>query len=96
MAAKIKVNLTEEQIQNIANYGKEIQTLKDFVEAVRKKPGMYIGYLGDKGFINMFREIFQNSYDELNRENSPCDSVVISFDDITAFKLSYYALSYFF
>ena len=81
MAAKIKHNLTQEQIENIANYGKEIQTLKDFVEAVRKKPGMYIGYLGDKGFINMFREIFQNSYDELNRENSPCDSVIISFDE---------------
>ena len=82
MATK-KVNLTEEQIKNIENYGNEIQTLKDFVEAVRKRPGMYIGPIGNKGFINMVREIFQNSYDELNKESSPCDSVIISFDERT-------------
>lgn len=78
-----KVNLTQEQIQNIQNYGNEIQTLKDFVEAVRKLPGMYIGPIGDRGFINMVREIFQNSYDELNRDSSPCNSVIISFDERT-------------
>ena len=82
MAAK-KVNLTQEQIESIQNYGDQIKTLKDFVEAVRKRPGMYIGYLGNKGFINMIREIFQNAYDELNRDNSPCDSVIISFDERT-------------
>ena len=81
MAAK--VNLTQEQIESIQNYGDQIKTLKDFVEAVRKRPGMYIGYLGNKGFINMIREIFQNAYDELNRDNSPCDSVVVSFDERT-------------
>lgn len=75
--------LTQEQIENIENYGDEIHTLKDFVEAVRKRPGMYIGYLGNKGFINMVREIFQNAYDELNKEESPCDSVIISFDERT-------------
>lgn len=83
MAAKVKTNLTQEQIENIQSYGDQIQTLKDFVEAVRKRPGMYIGYLGNKGFINMIREIFQNAYDELNRDNSPCDSVVVSFDERT-------------
>lgn len=77
------INFTEEQIYNIKNYGNEIQTLKDFVEAVRKRPGMYIGYLGDKGYINMVREIFQNAYDELNRDSSPCDCVIISFDERT-------------
>lgn len=84
MAAKGKnINLTQEQIESIQNYGDQIKTLKDFVEAVRKRPGMYIGYLGNKGFINMIREIFQNSYDELNRDNSPCDSVIVSFDERT-------------
>ena len=78
-----KRKLTQEQIENIENYGNEIKTLKDFVEAVRKRPGMYIGYLGNKGFINMVREIFQNAYDELNKEESPCNSVVISFDERT-------------
>lgn len=82
MTAK-DVKLTQEQIQNIENYANEIKTLKDFVEAVRLRPGMYIGYLGDKGFINMIREIFQNAYDELNRDSSPCDCVIISFDERT-------------
>ena len=83
MDAKNKINLTQEQIESIQNYGDQIKTLKDFVEAVRKRPGMYIGYLGNKGFINMIREIFQNAYDELNRDNSPCDSVIVSFDERT-------------
>ena len=78
-----KVKLTQEQIDNIQNYGNEIQTLKDFVESVRKLPGMYIGPIGNRGFINMVREIFQNSYDELNKNSSPCDSVVVSFDERT-------------
>ena len=78
-----KNKLTQEQIENIQNYGEEIQELKDFVEAVRKRPGMYIGHIGNRGFINMVREIFQNSYDELNRTSSPCDSVIISFDERT-------------
>lgn len=82
MASK-KVNLTQEQIDNIQNYGKEIKSLKDFVESVRKLPGMYIGPIGNRGFINMIREIFQNSYDEMNKDSSPCDSVVISFDERT-------------
>lgn len=75
--------LTQEQIQNIENYGDEIHTLKDFVEAVRLRPGMYIGYLGNRGFINMTREIFQNAYDELNRDSSPCDCVTVTFDERT-------------
>lgn len=82
MASK-KVNLTQEQIDNIQNYGNEIKSLKDFVESVRKLPGMYIGPIGNKGFINMIREIFQNSYDEMNKDSSPCDSVIISFDERT-------------
>lgn len=81
--ANKKLNLTQEQIENIQNYGDEITTLKDFVEAVRTRPGMYIGYIGNKGFMNMVREIFQNSYDELNKNESPCNSVIISFDERT-------------
>ena len=81
MAAK--TNLTQEQIENIQNYGDEIETLKNFVEAVRKRPGMYIGHLGDEGYINMAREIFQNAYDELIKLSSPCDTIIVSFDERT-------------
>ena len=78
-----KTNLTKEQIENIQNYGKEIEEFKTFVEAVRRRPGMYIGHIGDKGFINMVREIFQNAYDELIKLSSPCDTIIISFDERT-------------
>lgn len=81
MAAKL--NLTKEQIENIQNYGDEIQTLKDFVEAVRKRPGMYIGHIGNEGYINMVREIFQNAYDELIKLSSPCNTIIVSFDERT-------------
>ena len=41
--------LSSEMVDNIKNYGDEIKTLKDFVTSVRKRPGMYIGGIGDLG-----------------------------------------------
>lgn len=73
--------LSSEMVDNIKNYGDEIKTLKDFVTSVRKRPGMYIGGIGDYGFKNMFREIIQNGFDELNKDKSPCDTVWITFDE---------------
>ena len=80
--------LTKEQIQSIKGYGSTIKTLKDFVTAVQKKPGMYIGYLGNRGFINMIREILQNSIDEVQRVDSPANWVRVFFDqDIKAVEI---------
>lgn len=81
MAKSIKTEMSKEMIDNIQNYGNEIKTLKDFVTAVRMRPGMYIGGIGDPGFINMIREIIQNSLDELNKESSPCTTVSITYDE---------------
>ena len=61
--------------KNINSYGKSIRTMGSFTEAVRKTPGQYIGYVGDKGFINMIREVFQNSMDELMKDKSPCTEI---------------------
>lgn len=69
--------------ENIRNYNDEIKSLKSFVEAVRKLPGMYIGRIGNKGFMNLTREIFQNSVDELMKKSSPCDRIKISYDEKT-------------
>lgn len=65
--------LTEEQKQAIDNYGNEIRTLKDHITAIRTKPGMYIGHTGYKGFLNMMREIFQNSIDQILSPKSPAN-----------------------
>lgn len=81
--AKVEVKLTDEQVEAIKNYGSQIKTLSSFTEAVRKKPGMYIGHIGLEGFVNMFREVFQNAFDELVRIVSPCDAIWITFDERT-------------
>ena len=76
-----KKQLTMEE--NIRNYSNEIVSLNSFVEAVRKVPGMYIGNKGNQGFLTMIKEIFQNSLDEVMRDSSPCDKVIISYDERT-------------
>jgi len=64
--------ISKEQAKNISGYGKQIKHL-EFAKAVRKTPGQYIGYIGDLGHINMNREIIQNSIDEQEKEDSPCN-----------------------
>lgn len=83
MSKKIQSSIKEVYQQAIDNYANEIKSLDTLVEAVRKLPGMYIGPVGVKGILNMFREIFQNSADQLNRDDSPCDHIIISFDEAT-------------
>ncbi len=61
--------------KNINQYSKQIRTIENFSEAVRKTPGQYIGYIGNKGFINMIREVLQNSMDELQKDDSPCTEI---------------------
>ena len=46
--------LTKEQQKAIDNYGDEIRELKDFQVAVRTRPGMYIGPIGNPGLQNLW------------------------------------------
>ena len=73
MANNKTAELTQEQIAAIDNYGSSITTMKDFVSICRRRPGYQIGAIHDKGFLNMMREIFQNSVDQLMDSTSPCD-----------------------
>ena len=57
--------MSQEMIDNIKNYADKIETLEDFITAVRKRPGTWLTGVGDPGFIGMIREIFQNALDEL-------------------------------
>ena len=66
-----KKELTKQQEEAIRNYADLIQTIDIFANAVRQNPGQFIGYLKNKGFKNMYREIYQNAIDELMREKSP-------------------------
>lgn len=65
--------------KKIRDYSSQIKTIKNFAEAVRKTPGQYIGYIGNKGHINMIREVLQNSMDELEKEDSPCNHIWVEY-----------------
>jgi len=79
MSKQITMDKTMEE--NIRNYASEIETIENFMEAVRQTVTQYLGYRGNKGFINMIREIFQNSIDELMEDDSPCNHIIVSYDE---------------
>lgn len=62
---------------------KQIQIIDDPVEAVRKLPDVYIGALGNAGYLNMYREIVQNSLDEIIKGNTLDKNIIITFDERT-------------
>lgn len=67
--------------KNIREYTNEIITMESYTKAVRETVGQYLGYTGNKGFMNMIREIFQNSADELMKDTSPCDEIWFIYDE---------------
>lgn len=75
--------LSQDMKNSIDTYGDRVQTLKDFVTAVRKRPGQFIGPLHGAGLLNMIREIFQNSLDQLIAMDSPCDWFSVFYDERT-------------
>lgn len=75
-----KKELTPEEIA-IRDYANLIKTIHIFSEAVRQNPGQFIGYLKNKGFKNMYREVYQNAIDELIKTSSPCNEVKVLFDE---------------
>lgn len=62
------------------NKQKAIKVIDDPVEAVRKLPDVYIGALGNHGYLNMYREILQNSLDEIIKGNTLDKNIIVSFD----------------
>lgn len=61
-----------------SNYGvKDIQTLEG-IEAIRLRPGMYIGSVGPEGVRHITLEIISNAVDEYL--NGACTRVVISYN----------------
>ena len=75
--------LTQEQIEAIDSYSDDIKTLKDTVTAIRKLPGMYAAGIGNKGYISLIREVYQNSIDQIVDQSSPANFVTISYNENT-------------
>lgn len=75
--------INEQAKNDILNYADEIETLSSFIEHVRLRPGMYIGPIGNDGFINMIREIIQNCFDEIFKGKAVSKLVLVEYDEKT-------------
>lgn len=73
--------LSAEMVENIKNYGDKIETIDDYVQAIRQTIGYHIGAVDTKAHIALGKEIVQNAYDEAVRKDSPCNTINIIFDE---------------
>ena len=75
--------INKEMMAAIDNYSNEITTLKDTVTAIRQLPGMYCSGRGNKGFLSLIREIFQNAIDQVIDPTSPATKIYIYYNELT-------------
>lgn len=74
-----RTQLSQEMIDSIKSYADEIKTIELFVDSVRQNPGEYLSSIGNEGWMNCVREVFQNGMDEMGRKNSPCNKVWLTY-----------------
>ena len=78
-----KSQLTDAQKRAIDEYKDDITHIEGTINQIRARPTMYIGALNEYALFTIFREIFQNSVDQLLSDKSPCDFISVLFDERT-------------
>ena len=73
--------ITEEKMQNQHNYSVDDIKVMEGLEAVRVRPGMYIGSTGSRGLHHMLWEIVDNAFDEAANGFATTVSVTINRDN---------------
>lgn len=73
--------ITEEKMQNQHNYSVDDIKVMEGLEAVRVRPGMYIGSTGSRGLHHMLWEIVDNAVDEVANGFATIVSVTINRDN---------------
>ena len=73
--------ITEEKMQNQHNYSVDDIKVIEGLEAVRVRPGMYIGSTGSRGLHHMLWEIVDNAVDEAANGFATTVSVTINRDN---------------
>lgn len=73
--------ITEENMQNQHNYSVDDIKVMEGLEAVRVRPGMYIGSTGSRGLHHMLWEIVDNAVDEAANGFATIVSVTINRDN---------------
>ena len=73
--------ITEEKMQNQHNYSVDDIKVMEGLEAVRVRPGMYIGSMGSRGLHHMLWEIVDNAVDEAANGFATIVSVTINRDN---------------
>ena len=54
--------------------------IKSDIEKLRKKPTMYISYIGSRGALHLAKEAINNAWDEAFSNYSPCDDILIVYN----------------
>lgn len=77
------IKIKQDFKDKVINYKDQIETRTDYKIVVRGTPTQYIGLRQNPGYLNMIREIFQNSMDEIIKGNTLINRINVVFNEST-------------